>query len=177
MYDFIIIIFIYINKFKCRWMCFNEIMMICYDLDDAMIWLTDIHIYVLYDDDKTWGYDFKVMLRSTIGSYEWTYVEVAFGKIGDSLDWGCVYGGDFSLGREIGVLPWCIIAWLTYPSQHQCQAKYIVFFGFNISKIYTYYVFKCICIIKRTLVVSDFVLVQRHQRRFFDQLVTFKGND
>ena len=74
--------------------------------------------------------------------------------------------GDVSLGRMVGVFSWCIIAWSTYSGQHQCWASYMLFFGFYDIRIYVYYVFKSICIIKGTLMVSNFVLTRRCQRRF-----------
>ena len=47
-------------------------------------------------------------------------------------------------------------------------APYMIFSCFHDIKIYMYYVFKSICIIKRTLVVSDFVLAWQYSKKVFD---------
>ena len=87
------------------------------------------------------------------------YVKVAYGEIWwFSRSRLFMIMGDVSSGREVGVSPWCITAWSTYPSRHQCRVLYMIFFGFMISKTYMYHVFKSICIIKGTLVVSSFAL-------------------
>ena len=48
-------------------------------------------------------------------------------------------------------------------------APYMIFFGLHDIKIYMYYVFKSICIIKGTLVVSDFVLTRQCSKKVFDR--------
>ena len=59
------------------------------------------------------------------------------------------YGGDVSSRREVGVSSWYIITWSTYLGQHKCQAKYMIFSDFIISKTYTYYVFQMYIYYKR----------------------------
>ena len=48
-------------------------------------------------------------------------------------------------------------------------APYMIFFGFYDIKIYMYYVLKSICIIKGTLVVSDFILARQRSEKVFDR--------
>ena len=82
----------------------------------------------------------------------------------DSFHRGCF--GKYLLERVVGMPSWCITAWSTYPGQHQCWALYMIFFGFHDIKSICIMFTKSICIIKGTLMVSYFVLIQRFQRKF-----------
>ena len=53
------------------------------------------------------------------------------------------------------------------PGSTLVWALYMIFFGFHDIKIYMYYVFKSICIIKRILVVSNFILVWQYSEKVF----------
>ena len=131
----------------------------------AWFWETETHL-------RTCGSCHVLISKSERDIYGWTYVEVAYRET--MIHSTKIVLGDVSSGRMVGVSPWCIIVWSTYPSQHQCWAQYILFSSFYDIKIYIYYVFKYICIIKEILVVFNFALARRCRRGFSNQPISFK---
>ena len=101
--------------------------------------------YKIYDDIVWWLYmmmrchENTMMLRSTMGPYWRTCVEIAYGKT--MIHSTETVLRDISLGRVVGMSPWCITAWLTYLSQHQCGLHIYIFW-------FSTYQNPCICFSK-----------------------------
>ena len=146
------------------WYGFNDATM--WLTDDATMWLTDIYVYcimILYDDDMSWEHgDGYLVLQAPMDG---PVIEAAYGetmihsteavqKMLAREEWlGCRHDASpmFDILRSTPV-------W----------ASYMTFSGFHDIKIYMYYVLKSICIIKGTLMVSDFVLARRCSEKVFD---------
>ena len=131
-------------------------------------WHHDVtYWYILYDD-IIWWWDVmrtRWWLRSTTGSYRRTCDRCCLWGYYDSLHRGCC--GHVSSERVIGVSSWYIThGWHTLVNTN--VGTVMIFFGFHDTKIYMYYVFKSICIIKGTLVVSNFILAWWCSEKIFD---------
>ena len=127
-----------------------------------------ILVYILYDD-IIWWWDVmrtRWWLRSTTSFYGRTCDEDRIWRDYDSLHRGCL--GDFGSGKVIRMSSW----YITYGQHTRVNTSvgtvYDIFW-FSWYKIYMYYVLKSICIIKRILVVSDFILARRCSEKVFDR--------
>ena len=116
--------------------------------------------YKLYDDFYMMMrcHEDTVMLRSTTGFYGWTCIEVAYQEI--MIHSTATVLGDVSSRIVVGVSSWYITHGRHTWVNTSVGTVYDIFW-FSLYKIYMYYVFKSICIIKGTLVVSDFNLARR----------------
>ena len=127
--------------------------------------------YKIYDNIVWWLYMMMichkdtVMLRSTMGSYERLVIEAAYGE---------------TMIRSVEII-WEILAWEEWlecshdslsmfdiPGLTLVCTSYVIFFGFHDIKIYILY-FKIYIFIKRTLVVSDFILTRWCSEKVFDR--------
>ena len=129
-----------------------------------LIYIYIYYMMVLQDDilydGFIWWWDVmrtRWWFRNITGSYRRTCYRGRIWEDYDSLHRGCL--GDISSRRVVGVFSWYIIH-----SRHtQVNTSVDTVYGilwFSWYKIYMYYVLKSICIIKETLVVSDFVLAR-----------------
>ena len=90
----------------------------------------NIYIYSYLYDDYDYNTDFHVtvMLRSTMGLYGRSVIEVAYGEMILSLHRGCM-GADSSR-KVVGGVGMMHHLCLTYPSQHQCGHR-VLFSSFQ----------------------------------------------
>ena len=124
-----------------------------------------ISYVTLYDDEMSWGHgDGYVVLQAPMDGpvieivYEETMIHSTEAVLGDvssrkvvrMSSWYITHGRHTRVNTSVGTI-YCI-------------------FWFSWYKIYIYYVLKSIFIIKRTLVVSDFVLARRCLEKVFDCL-------
>ena len=130
-------------------------------------WRHDVaYWYILYDG-FTWWWDVmrtRWWFRNITGSYRRTCYRGRIWEDYDSLYRGCL--GDISSRRVVGVFSW----YITHSRHTQVNTSVDTVYGilwFSWYKIYMYYVLKSICIIKETLVVSDFVLARRCSEKIF----------
>ena len=141
-----------------------------------MIWARWCHYvaywYKLYDDINDDFYmmmrchEDTVMLHNTTDPYERISVEAAYGKTMIHSTEAVL--GDVSSGIVVGVSLW----YISHSRHTQVNTSVgIVYdiFWFSWYKIYMYYVFKSICIIKGTPVIFDLVLARRCSDKIFDR--------
>ena len=96
-----------------------------------------IYIYMLLHNDLIKGHVDLMMLRSTMSSYGWPVLEVAYGETLFSLHWGCI--GVDSPRRVVGVSTWCIAhVWHTRVNT-SVSSVYIIFW-------FSTYQSLCVCI-------------------------------
>ena len=133
----------------------------------------DILVYILYDDIIRW----YIIWWWDVMRIEW-WLRSITGPYGRTCDRGCIWGdydslhrgdlGNVSSERVVGVSSWYITHGRHIRVNTSMGTVYD-FFNFHDIKIYMYYAFKSICIIKRTLVVSDFALAWRCLEKVFDR--------
>ena len=108
---------------------------------------------ILYDNEMSWGYgDGYVVLRALMDE---PMIKAIYGEI--MIHSTEVVLGDVSSLKVVGVSPWYIIHGRHTRINTSVGTVYDIFL-FSWYKIYVYYIFKAIYIIKEILVVFHFVL-------------------
>ena len=124
---------------------------------------------ILYDNEMSRGHsDGYVVLRAPMDG---PMIEVAYGETmihSTEIVWEMLAQEEW-LRCNYDASPMFDI-----PGSTPVWAPYMIFYSFYDIKIYMYYVFKSICIIKRTLVVFDFILARRYSEKVFDRLWVLK---